>query len=70
MNSKNNSTEQEIQTILKMLEDTSPAEATRENAIKVIQQMRTMAGEVVDKIEDDLKTGKVSVDDAGKPSRG
>ena len=61
--------EEEIQKVLKMLEESKPEEATRENAIKVIEGMKTMAGKVVDKIDDDLKTGKVKVDDDGKVTR-
>lgn len=61
--------EEEIQKVLKMLEESKPEEATRENAIKVIEGMKTMAGTVVDRIDDDLKTGKVKVDDAGEVTR-
>lgn len=62
-------TEEEIQKVLKMLEESAPEKATRENAIKTIQGMKQMAGMVVDKIDEDLKTGKVKVDDKGKVSR-
>lgn len=62
-------TEAEIQKVLKMLEESDPKKATRDNAIKTIQGMKQMAGMVVDKIDEDLKTGKVKVDDKGKVSR-
>lgn len=62
-------TEEEIRKVLKMLEESDPKKATRENAIKTIQGMKQMAGMVVDKIDDDLKTGKVKVDDKGKVTR-
>lgn len=62
-------TEEEIQKALSILRESSPAKATRENAIKVIGGMKTMAGMVVDKIDEDLKTGKVKVDDKGKVTR-
>ncbi len=62
-------TEEEIQKVLKMLEESNPKKATRENAIKTIVGMRKMAVMVVDKIDEDLKTGKVKVDEKGKVSR-
>lgn len=62
--------EEEIQKVLKMLRESDPEKATRENAIKTIQGMKTMAGMVVDQIDDDLKTGKVKVSDDGKVTRG
>lgn len=57
-------TEEENQKVIKMLAESNPDNATRENAIKVIGGMKSMAGSVVDSIEDDLKTGKVRVVDA------
>lgn len=62
-------TEAEIQKVMKMLEESDPKKATRENAIRAIQGMKTMAGKVVDRIDLDLKTGKVKVDDKGKVTR-
>jgi len=62
-------TEEEIQKVLKMLEESNPKKATIENAIKTIQGMKQMAGMVVKKIDKDLKTGKVKVDDNGRVSR-
>lgn len=62
-------TEEDIQKILKMLQETKPEEATRENAIKVIEGMKATAGKVVDKIDEDLKTGRVKVDEKGKVTR-
>ncbi len=62
-------TEEEIQKVIKMLEESSPEKANRENAIKVIESMKSMAGTVVDRIEDDLNTGKVKVTDDGKVVR-
>jgi len=61
--------ENEIQKVLKMLRESNPEKATRENAIKTIQGMKNMAGMVVDKIDEDLKTGKVKVSDKGKVTR-
>lgn len=62
-------TEAEIQKVLKMLEESAPKKATRENAIRTIQGMKQMAGMVVGKIDEDLKTGKVKVDEKGKITR-
>lgn len=61
--------EEEIQKVLKMLRESDPEKATRENAIKTIQGMKSMAGMVVDKIDEDLQTGKVKVSNDGKVSR-
>lgn len=61
--------EEEIQKVLKMLRESNPEKATRENAIKTIQGMKNMAGMVVDKIDEDLKTGKVKVSDKGEVTR-
>lgn len=62
-------TEAEIQKVMKMLEESDPKKATRENAIKVIQGMKQMAGTVVDRIDEDLKTGRVKVSAKGKVTR-
>lgn len=61
--------EEEIQKVLKMLQDSNPEKATIENAIKTIQGMKAMAGMVVDKIDDDLQSGKVKVTDEGEITR-
>ena len=61
--------EAEIEKVLKMLEESDAEKATRENAIKVIEGMKEMAGKVVDKIDEDLKTGKVKVSGNGSVSR-
>ena len=66
---KKKPTEAEIQKVIKMLEKSNPEKATRENAIKVIQGMKTMAGMVVDRIDDDMKSGKIEVSDSGKVTR-
>ena len=52
-----------------MLEESNPEKATRENALKVIEGIKTMAGTVVDRIDDDLKSGKVKIEDDGKITR-
>jgi hypothetical protein len=62
-------TEEEIQKVIKMLADSNPDSATRENALKVIEAMKSMAGSVVDRIEDDLKTGKVKISEEGEVVR-
>lgn len=62
-------TEEEIQKVLKMLEESDSKKATRENAIKTIQGMKQMAGMVVNRIDEDLKTGRVKVDKKGKVKR-
>lgn len=59
----------EIQKVVKMLEESDPANATRENALKVIKGMKTMAGKVIDRIDDDMKSGKIEVSDDGKVTR-
>lgn len=61
--------EEEIQKVLKMLRESSPEKATRENAIKTIQGMKAMAGMVVDKIDEDLQAGKINVSDKGDVTR-
>lgn len=61
--------EEEIQKVLKMLRESNPEKATRENAIKTIQGMKAVAGMVMDQIDEDLKTGKVKVSDKGKVTR-
>ena len=66
---KKNITEEEIQKVIKMLEKSDPEKATRENAIKVIEGMKTMAGNVIDRIDEDLKSGKVEVSEDGKVTR-
>lgn len=66
---KKQPTEAEIQKVMKMLEESDPANATRENALKVIERMKTMAGKVVDRIDDDMKSGKIEVSDDGKVTR-
>jgi len=62
-------TEAEIEKVIKMLEESDPAKATRENAIKVIEGMKQMAGNVINRIDEDLKTGKVKIDETGKVGR-
>lgn len=66
---KKKPTEEEIQKVIKMLEESDPKKATRENALKVIEGMKGMAGMVVDRIDDDMKSGKVQVSDDGKVTR-
>ena len=66
---KKKPTEKEIQKVIKMLEESDPEKATRENAIKAIKGMKTMAGKVIDRIDDDMKLGKVEVSDDGKVTR-
>ncbi len=66
---KKKPTEAEIQKVIKMFKESNPEKATRENAIKAIQGMKTMAGMVVDRIGDDMKSGKIEVSDSGKVTR-
>lgn len=66
---KKQPTEAEIQRVLKMLKESDPEKATRENALKAIEGMKTMAGEVIDRIDDDMKSGKIEVSDDGKVTR-
>ncbi|MBT4359217.1 MAG: hypothetical protein HOD22_04670 [Candidatus Pacebacteria bacterium] len=66
---KKQPTEAEIQKVIKMLEESDPANATRENAIKAIEGMKTMAGKVIDKIDDDMKSGKIEVSADGEVTR-
>lgn len=61
--------EEEIQKILKVLKETRPEEATRENAIKTIEGMKAFANMLVDKVDEDLKSGKVKVNDRGEVLR-
>lgn len=62
-------TEEEIQKALKMLEEKDPKKATRENAIKSIEGLRQLAGVLVDKVDEDLQSGKVKVSDDGEVTR-
>lgn len=62
-------TEDQIEKVLKMLEETEPEQATRENAIKVIEGMKSMAGNVVDRIDGDLKSGRLKVWENGSVQR-
>lgn len=62
-------TEDQIKRVVKMLEETEPDQATRENAIKVIKGMKSMAGDVVDRIDDDLKSGRLKVSRDGVVKR-
>lgn len=62
-------TEGEIQKVLKMLKSSDPKKATRENAIQTIKGMKKLAKSVVDRVDDDLKSGKVTVSEDGKVDR-
>ncbi len=62
-------TEQEIQEALELLEKTSPDEASRENAIKTVESMKKIASVLVDRVDKDLESGKVTVSDDGKITR-
>ncbi|NCS98086.1 MAG: hypothetical protein GW762_05855 [Candidatus Pacebacteria bacterium] len=62
-------TEEEIQEMLVMLEEKNPKSATRENAIKAIEGLQTMAGALVDRVGEDLESGKVVVSDEGEVTR-
>lgn len=59
-------TEKEIQKMLKVLENADPKSATRENAIKAIQSLKSMAGNVIDTVENDLKTGRIKISETGE----
>jgi hypothetical protein len=63
-------TEEDIQTVLKMLEETQPEKATRADAIKTIESMKSVAKIIVDKVSEDLKSGKVTVNKKGEVLRG
>lgn len=58
--------EEDIQKVLKMLEETQPDKATREYAIQTIERMKSMANVLLDRIEDDVQSGKVTVNDKGE----
>lgn len=62
-------TEAEIQKVLEMIKKDHPEQATRENAIKLIETMRVMASTMLDRIEDDLKSGKVKITETGEVMR-
>ena len=62
-------TEEEIQKVLKMLEKSDPEKATRGNAIKTIQGLRGLAGVLVDRVDEDLKSGKVTISEDGEVTR-
>jgi hypothetical protein len=62
-------TEADIDKVIKMLEESDPEKATRENAIKVIEGMKLLAGTAIDRIDEDLKTGRLKVDEKGGVTR-
>ena len=62
-------TEEDIQTVLKMLQETQPEKATRQEAIKTIESMKSVAKIIVDKVSEDLKSGKVTVNKKGEVLR-
>lgn len=62
-------TEEEIQKVLRMLEKSDPEKATRENAIKTIQGLQGLAGALVDRVDEDLKSGKVTISEDGEITR-
>ncbi len=62
-------TEEEIQKVLKMLEKSDPEKATRENAIKTIQGLQGLAGALVDRVDEDLQSGKVTISEDGEITR-
>ncbi len=62
-------TEEDIQKVLKILQETQPEKATREYAIKTIESMKSMASMMVDRIDEDLKSGKVKINEKGEVTR-
>ena len=62
-------TEAEIDKVIKMLEESDPEKATRENAIKVIEGMKQLAGNAIDRIDEDLKTGRLKINEKGRVTR-
>lgn len=62
-------TELEIQEMIEMIKKDNPERATRENAIKAIEGMQTMADALLNRVDDDLKSGKVVVSDEGEVTR-
>ncbi|MBU0777016.1 hypothetical protein KKH23_00610 [Patescibacteria group bacterium] len=61
--------EKEIQKILKILKQTHPEKATRKYAIKTIKSMRKFASMVIDRIEEDLESGKIKISEKGEVMR-
>lgn len=61
--------EAEIQRILKILKQKHPERATREYAIKTIESMKKFATMVVDRIEEDLESGKIKINKKGEVTR-
>jgi len=57
-------TEKEINWALNKLKEKHPERANREQATKLLASLGSLAGIVVDKIEEDKKTGKLK---QGKP---
>ena len=62
-------TEEDIQKMLKVLEETDPESATREKAIEMLENFRGLASKLLDQIDDDLKTGKTRVENDGAAVR-
>jgi len=55
-------TEKEINWALNKLKEKHPERANREQAIKLLDSLGSLAGIVVDKIEEDKKSGKLKQD--------
>jgi hypothetical protein len=59
-------TEAEIQRVLELLKKSHPDKATREYAIKTIEGMKKFASVVVDRIEEDMESGRLQINDKGE----
>lgn len=61
--------EEDIQTMLASLRASNPELATREGAIQALDRLRNLAKTVVDKVDEDLSSGRLTVDDDGEVTR-
>jgi len=61
--------EEDIQTMLASLRASNPELATREAAIEALERLRNLAKTVVDKVDEDVSSGRLTVDDDGEVTR-
>ncbi len=61
--------EEDIQTMLASLRASNAELATREAAIEALDRLRNLAKTVVDKVDDDVSSGRLTVDDDGEVTR-
>lgn len=61
--------EEDIQTMLTSLRASNLELATREAAIEALDRLRNLAKTVVDKVDEDVSSGRLTVDEDGEVTR-